>query len=48
MTAAAKAEGADFITLNVWQGNSALQFYEKMGMTPRKTTLELPLEETLC
>ena len=48
VTAAAKAEGADFITLNVWQGNSALQFYEKMGMTPRKTTLELPLEETLC
>ena len=48
LAAAAKAEGADFITLNVWQGNSALQFYEKMGMTPRKTTLELPLEETLC
>ena len=48
VTATAKAEGADFITLNVWQGNSALQFYEKMGMTPRKTTLELPLEETLC
>ena len=45
----AKAEGTDFITLNVWQGNeNALRFYEKMGMKPRKTTLDLPLEETLC
>ena len=45
VTEIAKAEGASFITLNVWQGNSALQFYEKMGMTPRKTTLELRLED---
>ena len=45
VTKIAKAEGASFITLNVWQGNSALQFYEKMGMTPRKTTLELRLED---
>ena len=45
----AKALGTGFITLNVWQGNdSALRFYEKMGMTTRKTFLELPLEETLC
>ena len=49
VTAVAKAEGADFITLNVWQGNeNALRFYEKMGMKPRKTTLDLPLEDTLC
>ena len=44
----ARAEGTDFITLNVWHGNTALHFYEKMGMIPRKTTLELPLEDTLC
>ena len=48
VTETAKAEGADFITLNVWQGNSAVNFYEKMGMKPRKTILELGLEETLC
>ena len=45
VTDTAKAEGAAFITLNVWQGNSALKFYEKMGMKPRKTTLDLPLED---
>ena len=48
VTTVAKAEGAAFITLNVWHGNSALNFYEKMGMRPQKTILELPLEETLC
>ena len=48
VTAVARAEGAAFITLNVWHGNSALNFYEKMGMRPQKTILELPLEETLC
>ena len=41
----ARAQGTDFIALNVWQGNSALEFYEKMGMRPRKTILELPLED---
>ena len=46
VTEAARACGTDFITLNVWRGNdSALRFYEKMGMTPRKTTLELRLED---
>ena len=44
----ARAQGTDFITLNVWHGNSALHFYEKMGLTPRKTTMELRLEDTLC
>ena len=46
VTEAARASGTDFITLNVWRGNdSALRFYEKMGMMPRKTTLELRLED---
>ena len=48
VTAVARAEGATFITLNLWHGNSALNFYEKMGMRPQKTILELPLEDTLC
>ena len=45
VTAVAKAAGAKFITLNVWEGNSARNFYDKMGMKPRKTTLDLPLED---
>lgn len=45
VTEAAKAEGMDFITLNVWQGNSALEFYKKMGMKPRKIFMDLPLED---
>ena len=48
VTETAKAESSDFITLNVWAGNSAQQFYEKMGMKPRKTTLELGLEDAKC
>ena len=48
VTDTARATGTDFITLNVWNGNSALSFYEKMGMTPRKTIMELRLEDTLC
>ena len=45
VTDVAKTAGVDFITLNVWQGNSALNFYEKMGMKPRKTIMELRLED---
>ena len=46
VTAAAKAAGAAFITLNVWTGNnSAMRFYEKMGMKPRKITMDMALEE---
>ena len=45
VTAFAKDAGTDYITLNVWQGNSALQFYEKMGMKPRKIVMDLPLED---
>ena len=42
----AKAAGAAFITLNVWTGNdSAMRFYEKMGMKPRKITMDMTLEE---
>lgn len=34
------------ITLNVWAGNAAAEsFYSAMGMTPRKTMLELVLED---
>ena len=36
VTEIAKTEEADFVTLNVWHGNSAVNFYEKMGMKPRK------------
>ena len=36
----AKTEGCGFVTLNVWCGNSAQIFYEKMGMTPRSITME--------
>ena len=45
VTAVAKAEGAKFITLNVWEGNSALRIYENMGMKPRKVFMDLPLED---
>ena len=45
----AKAAGAAFVTLNVWTGNlSAMRFYEKMGMKPRKITMDLALEEEKC
>ena len=45
----AKQQGCDIITLNVWCGNDpALGFYEKMGMKPRKITMELPLEDQSC
>ena len=47
--AAAKEKCCDFVTLNVWQGNeSALAFYEKMGLRPRNTMMELPLEDMGC
>jgi ribosomal protein S18 acetylase RimI-like enzyme len=37
----AKKEGCYNITLNVWGGNdSAMRFYEKMGMTVQKTGME--------
>ena len=45
VTDIAKKEGAKFITLNVWEGNSALRFYDKMGMKPRKVFMDFPLED---
>ena len=37
----AKSENCYNITLNVWAGNdTALKFYEAMGLTTQKTTLE--------
>ena len=49
VTAYAKAQGCSFITLNVWCGNdSAMRFYEKMGLRPRHIMMEAPLEESLC
>ena len=44
VTAYAKAQGCQFLTLNVWTGNdNAQNFYEHMGMTPRNTTMESKL-----
>ena len=49
VTAWARSEGCDIITLNVWSGNdNAMRFYEKMGMKPRKITMEMPLEDNKC
>lgn len=40
----AKNLGCGAITLNVWEGNSAARaFYERMGMTVRKTVMETKL-----
>ena len=36
----ARSEGFDAITLNVWSGNSAEVFYQKMGMQPQKVGME--------
>ena len=37
----AQSLGCAFVTLNVWCGNrGAMEFYEKMGLTPRSITLE--------
>lgn len=45
----AKELGCDFVTLNVWCGNdSAMEFYEKMGLRPRHIMMEMPLEDTKC
>lgn len=36
----AKDNGISYITLKVWEGNSATKFYEKLGLTPRLYLLE--------
>lgn len=45
----ARAQGCQFITLNVWCGNdSAMGFYEKAGLRPRHIMMEMPLEDSQC
>lgn len=40
----ARRLGCDDVTLNVWAGNdAAIGFYEKMGMRPRETMMELEI-----
>lgn len=39
----AKSIGCYNVTLNVWEGNEARRFYEKMGMKARKTMMETVL-----
>ena len=40
----AKTLGCGAVTLNVWEGNTAARaFYERMGMTVRKTVMEAKL-----
>ena len=42
----ARETGCQTVTLNVWHGNhSAMAFYEKLGLTPRKTYMETRLED---
>ena len=41
----AKSIGCHAITLNVWEGNdSAIRFYQNMGMHPQKIRMEIKLE----
>ncbi len=40
----AKAQGCGYVTLNVWCGNSAMEFYEHMGLRPRNVTMERALK----
>lgn len=45
----ARQEQFDRITLNVWAFNeSALRFYEKLGLKPQKIGMEAPVEEETC
>ena len=42
----AAGQGCGSITLNVWAFNeSAMKFYEALGMKPQKIGMEMPLEE---
>ena len=46
IAAFAKGLGCDSVTLNVWAFNeAAAKFYESLGLKPRKTVLEMDLEE---
>lgn len=45
----ARQQKCQSVTLNVWCGNdSAMAFYQKRGMTPRKIYMETRLEEKEC
>ena len=45
----ARQQKCQSVTLNVWCGNdSAMAFYQKRGMTPRKIYMETRLEENEC
>ena len=45
----AKKWHCDAVTLNVWCGNdSAMGFYEKMGLKPQKIGMEFVLEDRPC
>ena len=45
----AKEQCCDAVTLNVWCGNdSAMHFYEKMGLRPQKIGMEFVLEDRPC
>ncbi|MBR6380834.1 MAG: GNAT family N-acetyltransferase [Lachnospiraceae bacterium] len=44
LTKEAKNLGCSDVTLNVWEGNeNARRFYEKLGMKPRETMMELKI-----
>lgn len=44
VSAYARESGCCFVTLNVWNGNeNAWKFYERIGMTPRNTNMEIKL-----
>ena len=46
IAAFARELGCDSVTLNVWAFNEgAMKFYESLGLRPRKTVLEMGLEE---
>ena len=41
----AREQGCTALTLHVWSGNEPAEaFYRKMGMTPQKVKMELPLD----
>ncbi len=39
----AKDRGCNYVTLNVWCGNSAMDFYTHMGLRPRNVMMERAL-----
>lgn len=40
----AKSQGCYDVTLNVWEGNNAREFYDKMGMFVKETQMEIVLD----